>query len=127
MIGTDALADLLPPALHIDPDMEDDDLSLYESPSWDSGSLTPGQSAFERQKASLQTFLDWLPYQCESVEDMQSMLEHIVSRITICAETKNWFTLTTWDGILQWFVPPALHPRQSLNILQLAPLALSHV
>ncbi|KAI0728586.1 ARM repeat-containing protein [Fomitopsis betulina] len=81
--------------------MEDDDLSLYESPSWDSGSLTPGQSAFERQKASLQTFLDWLPYQCESVEDMQSMLEHIVSRITICAETKNWFTLTTWDGILQ--------------------------
>ena len=115
MIGIDALADLLPPVLDIDSEMEDDDLSLYESPSWDSGTLTPGPSAFERQKASLQTFLDWLPYQCESVEDMQSMLEYIVARITICAETKNWFTLTTWDGILQWFVSPAIHSRQLLN------------
>lgn len=112
MIGIDALTDLLPPALHIDSDMEDDDLSLSESPSWDSGTLTPGHSAFERQKASLQTFLDWLPYQCESVEDMQAMLGYIVSRITICAETRNWFTLTTWDGILQWFVPLALSTRR---------------
>ncbi|TFY56124.1 hypothetical protein EVJ58_g7830 [Rhodofomes roseus] len=81
--------------------MEDDDLSLYESPTWDSGSLTPGQSAFERHKASLQTLLDWLPYECESVEDMHANLEYIVSRLAICAETRNWLTLTTWDGILQ--------------------------
>ncbi|KAH9937428.1 ARM repeat-containing protein [Fomitopsis serialis] len=81
--------------------MEDDDLSLYESPTWDSGTLTPGQSAFERHKASLQTLLDWLPYECESVEDMQTKLEYIVSRLTICAESRNWLALTTWDGILQ--------------------------
>ncbi|PCH33382.1 hypothetical protein WOLCODRAFT_21973 [Wolfiporia cocos MD-104 SS10] len=81
--------------------MEEDDVSMPDSPAWDSGTMTPGHSATERQKASLQSYLDSLPYECESVEEMQSQLEFIVSRISICAEARNWLSLTTWDGMLQ--------------------------
>lgn len=52
----------------------------------------------------LQTYLDSLPYECESVEDMQAHLEYIVGKITTCAKSKNWLVLTTWDGALQWSV-----------------------
>ncbi|OBZ79732.1 Proteasome activator complex subunit 4A [Grifola frondosa] len=58
-------------------------------------------AALDRQKVSLQTYLDALPYECESTEEMQARLEHIVGRICICAETKNWLVLATWDGMLQ--------------------------
>ena len=80
--------------------MDEDDVSVPDSPSSESGLLSPG--ALERQRASLQTYLDALPYECESPEEMQAKLEHIVGRICVCAETKNWLVLTTWDGMLQW-------------------------
>ena len=83
--------------------MDEDDVSVPDSPSSESGLLSP--DALERQRASLQTYLDALPYECESVEDMQAKLEYIVGRICICAETKNWLVLTTWDGMLQWYAP----------------------
>ncbi|CCM01636.1 uncharacterized protein FIBRA_03697 [Fibroporia radiculosa] len=81
--------------------MDNEDMSVPDSPSWGSGTLTPGQSASERQRAALHSYIDSLPYKCESVEEMQAKLEHIISRISICAETKNWLVLTTWDGMLQ--------------------------
>lgn len=82
--------------------MDDEDISMPESPSWESGTMTPGQSAFEKDKVSMQSYLDSLPYECESIDEMRAKLDHIVSRICICVESKNWLVLTTWDGMLQW-------------------------
>ncbi|KDQ54780.1 hypothetical protein JAAARDRAFT_134622 [Jaapia argillacea MUCL 33604] len=58
-------------------------------------------SVLEKQRASLQTYLDHLPYDGESADEMQAKLEYIVGRIVICAKAKNWLVLTTWDGKLQ--------------------------
>lgn len=85
-------------AYHIfDSDMEDDEYSATD---------TPGEfeelSAFEKQRATLQTYIDSVPYECESVEQMQEKLEQIVGKIFICAKAKNWLVLSTWDGMLQW-------------------------
>ncbi|KAH9853059.1 ARM repeat-containing protein [Lenzites betulinus] len=79
--------------------MDDDDVSVPDSPSSESGTLSPG--SLEKQRASLQSYLNALPYQCESPEEMNARLEFIVGRISVCAETKNWLVLTTWDGMLQ--------------------------
>ncbi len=81
--------------------MDEDDVSVPDSPSSESGTFSP--DALQRQRASLQTYLNALPYECEPPEDMQAKLEYIVGRICICAETKNWLVLTTWDGMLQWY------------------------
>lgn len=62
-------------------------------------------SDMEEQRISLQTYLDSLPYECETVEEMQARLEEIVQKIYICARTKNWLVLSMWDGMLQWYVP----------------------
>ena len=92
---------------HLDPPsyatllgMDEDDISVPDSPSSESGTLSP--DALERQRASLQSYLNALPYECEEPDEMQAKLEHIVGRISVCAETKNWLVLTTWDGMLQW-------------------------
>ena len=50
-----------------------DEDGIYDMDS--AGELTE-QSAMEEQHASLQTYLDSLPYECETVEEMQT---HIVS------------------------------------------------
>ncbi|TCD70651.1 hypothetical protein EIP91_002372 [Steccherinum ochraceum] len=81
--------------------MEEDDISLPDSPVLESGQFSPGQSAYEKQRAALQTYLDSVPYKCETVEEMDAVLEDIVGKIMICARTKNWLTLATWDGMLQ--------------------------
>jgi proteasome activator subunit 4 len=79
--------------------MDDDDIFQIDS----AGELTE-QSEMEEQVASLQTYLNSLPYECETVEEMQARLEEIVQKIYICARTKNWLVLGTWDGLLQWYV-----------------------
>ncbi|KDR84826.1 hypothetical protein GALMADRAFT_233236 [Galerina marginata CBS 339.88] len=76
--------------------MDDDEISVVDSP----GEVTE-TAAYDKQRASLQTYLDSLPYECESVEDMQARLEEIVEKIYICAKAKNWLVLSTWDGMLQ--------------------------
>lgn len=79
--------------------MEEDSISLPDTPSEPADS-----SAFDKQRASLQTYLDSLPYKCESVDEMQQKLEHIVGMIYVCAKAKNWLILSTWDGMLQWLI-----------------------
>ena len=79
--------------------MDEDEFSVVDSP----GEIID-TSAYDKQRASLQTYLDSLPYQCESIEDMQSRLEDIVEKIYICAKSKNWLILSTWDGMLQWYL-----------------------
>ena len=76
----------------------DDDDSISEGDF--AGELTE-LSAMEKQRAALQTYLESLPYQCETVEEMQARLEEIVQKIYICAKTKNWLILDEWDGMLQ--------------------------
>jgi proteasome activator subunit 4 len=77
--------------------MDEDGLLISDTPS-ESGEL----SGFDKQRASLQTYLNSLPYQCEAVDEMQQKLEHIVGMMYICAKAKNWLVLSTWDGMLQW-------------------------
>ncbi|KAF9474298.1 hypothetical protein BDN70DRAFT_884955 [Pholiota conissans] len=76
--------------------MDDDEISVADS----IGEIAD-TSAYDKQRISLQTYLNSLPYECESVEDMQSRLEEIVEKIYICAKSKNWLVLSTWDGMLQ--------------------------
>jgi proteasome activator subunit 4 len=77
--------------------MDDDDLSVIDTPG-----ETTDAAFYEKQLASLQTYINSLPYKCESVEDIQDRLEDIIEKLYICAKTKNWTVLTTWDGMLQW-------------------------
>lgn len=77
---------------------EDDDLSVLDSPI----GLDEATSDDEKQRAALQIYLDSLPYECESQEEMQDKLNDIVGKIIVCAKAKNWLLLTTWDGALQW-------------------------
>ncbi|KAL4264291.1 BLM10 family protein [Pleurotus pulmonarius] len=74
--------------------MEDDDFPI----SLDDQA---GLSDMDKQRATLQTYLNALPYECESVEYMQTRLEEIVGKIFISAKAQNWLVLTTWDGMLQ--------------------------
>ncbi|KAF9243864.1 hypothetical protein BU15DRAFT_71975 [Melanogaster broomeanus] len=69
--------------------MEEDDLDALDSPAEEISSLTPDQSSYEKQRANLQIYLDALPYECESVEEMQQQLEHIIAKLVICAQSKN--------------------------------------
>lgn len=87
--------------------MDGGDISIPDSPILESGIISPDdteQSILEKQRATLQTYLDSVPYECESIEEMQDKLEHIVSKIYICAKTCDWLALTSWDGLLQWWV-----------------------
>jgi proteasome activator subunit 4 len=85
-------------------DEEDMSVDVLESPSDDiAAALVSGHSAYDKQKATLQTYLDSLPYECESIDDMQHKLEYIVGKLIICAESKNWLVLTSWDAMLQWY------------------------
>jgi proteasome activator subunit 4 len=75
----------------------------------DSGAATPvlegddvEEASYDKQLQSLRTYLDALPYPCETPEQMHAALERIVGRIAVCARTKNWLVQGTWDGLLQW-------------------------
>ena len=86
--------------------MDEDDMSVPDSPL-ESGSMSPRQAATtDKQRATLQSYLDALPYKCETVEEMQANLEYLVGKIVVCAKSKNWLVLTTWDGALQWYAAP---------------------
>lgn len=81
----------------------DEDISTPGSPVLESDALSPDQLALEKQRATLKTYLNSVPYECESEQVMLGKLEDIVGKIAICVETKNWLLLSTWDGALQWY------------------------
>lgn len=83
--------------------MDIEDVSVPDSPL-ETGESSPDVSAMDRQLATLRTYLNHLPYECETVEQMHEQLEYIVGMITTCAKAKSWLFLTTWDGALQWYV-----------------------
>ncbi len=90
-------ASALSPQHDAQPTMDDDGLSLCDSP----GDLA--DLSMDQQKATLQSYIDSSPYECESQDVMQARLEVIVGKIYICAKSQNWLVLTTWDGMLQWY------------------------
>lgn len=78
--------------------MDADDVSAPDSPFGE----TLEDDDYEKQVSALQSYINSIPYQCESIEEMQAKLEYIVGRIVVCAQAKNWLVLSTWDGLLQW-------------------------
>jgi proteasome activator subunit 4 len=83
--------------------MEGDDISVPGSPDIVSGGATT-PSAVDIQLASLKTYVDSLPYKCESLEEMQTKLEAIVAKLVVCVKSRNWAMLNKWDSSLQWYV-----------------------
>ncbi|KAN0100847.1 hypothetical protein V8E55_000831, partial [Tylopilus felleus] len=82
-------------------EMDEDDIDVLDSPAEEISPLATDQPPYDKQRANLAVYLDALPYKCESLEEMQQKLEHIVAKLLICAESKNWSALTTWDAMLQ--------------------------
>lgn len=107
-------------------EMDEDDIDILDSPAEESSLLTPDQSSYEKQRANLAVYLDALPYKCDSLQEMQQRLEHIIEKLIICAESKNWSVLTTWDAMLQWQVPNPFSRHQISYSAQLAAVALPH-
>ena len=90
-------------------ELEDKYLSPFAMPEEDEVSFAEAadessQTTYEKQVESLQAYLKALPYECESPEEMQRLLERIVSMICTAAKAQNWMVLTPWDGVLQWRV-----------------------
>ncbi|EIN13635.1 hypothetical protein PUNSTDRAFT_94829 [Punctularia strigosozonata HHB-11173 SS5] len=86
---------------HTDTMDGDGDMSVLDSPAVELDPTAPEQSEMDKQKIILQSYVDSLPYECEPIEEMHAKLEEIVSKIVICAKSRNWLVLTTWDGMLQ--------------------------
>ena len=78
--------------------MSEDEMSVFDHSADDDD----GSPELQKQRASLQIYLDSVPYECETLEEMEEKLKQIVGKIMICAHAKNWLLLTTWDGMLQW-------------------------
>lgn len=92
--------------------MSSDDVDMSVTDGTPSESIE--LSSYERQQASLKIYLNSLPYECESTEEMQEKLEQIVGKIFVCAKAKNWLVLSTWDGMLQWYYQ--LHVLVSIGL-----------
>ena len=56
-------------------------MSIFGSSTMDDDdSLFDDQTTLDKQRASLQTYIDSVPYECETIEEMQEKLEEIVGR-----------------------------------------------
>jgi hypothetical protein len=103
---------------------EEDEVSFAETPDESS------QSTYEKQVESLQAYLRALPYECESPEEMQRILERIITMICTAAKAKNWMVLTPWDGVLQWRVSLTIlafdRSYTFIHFMQLAVAGLPH-
>lgn len=82
------------------------------------GSLseTPGGSNLDRDvELHLAGYLNSVPYKCESNEVMQQKLQFVVGRIVLCAQSRDWKSLSTWIGVFQWSALLASSPALRLN------------
>ena len=93
--------------------MEDDDFSGLETPA-EIDSPTVAQGQMEKQLESLKIYLDSLPYECESPEEMQTKLEFIVGKIDVCVRSKNWSLVPNWSQLLHWYVTQLSRLQRSL-------------
>lgn len=70
----------------------------------------------ERQRISLNTYLNAVPYTCEPEQEMQVKLEYIIARIVISIEARDWHVLTAWDGLLQWYADASFRMSSPFNV-----------
>ena len=80
--------------------MEEEDHSLLDSPAPEVENSE--SSDLETQHASLNSYLDSVPYTCESVEEMHVKLQGIVSQIEVCVKSGDWLSLCNTDNLLHW-------------------------
>jgi len=85
--------------------MDDDDLSGLETPQETELPLTT-QGRMEKQLESLKGYLDALPYECETPEEMQTKLEFIIGKIDVSVRSKYWSLVPSWSQMLHWCVTP---------------------
>lgn len=85
--------------------MEDDDFSGLETPQEADSSLA-AQGQMEKQLESLKGYLDALPYECETPEEMQTKLEFIIGKIDVSVRSKNWSLVPSWSQLLHSYVKP---------------------
>jgi proteasome activator subunit 4 len=65
-----------------------------------------GESDLDRDADTrLASYLNSVPYKCESNDDMQQKLQFVVGRIVLCAQSRDWRSLSTWIGVFQWSAP----------------------
>ena len=78
--------------------------SQPESPGIDSGTLSPDsaeQSLFDKQRTILPTYVDSVPYECESIEVMNEKLKGIIEKVLLCANVGDWVSLSHASNGLQ--------------------------
>ncbi|KAL1738773.1 hypothetical protein HDZ31DRAFT_78096, partial [Schizophyllum fasciatum] len=61
----------------------------------------PGLDEQEATMRKLQSYLNSVPYDCEPPEDIHEALEKIVGMLAIFVKSRSWYTLSSWDGLLQ--------------------------
>ena len=91
--------------------MEDDDnLSTPVSPTEDlSGVPADSDSAqLARQLASLRSYIESVPYICESAEEMERKFANIVDMMYVSAKSDQVELLRGWDGVLSTYVSTPL-------------------
>ena len=75
--------------------MEDDD--FLPSPFDDGEGAADDQST---QFAWYRTYWESVPYECESVEEMNAKLAQIIDKIYICSKSNQWHLISGWNNIL---------------------------
>ena len=89
------------PALGIGSEMDEEDISMAETPV-DVSSVSPDteeQTVLEKQYATLQTYLNSVPYKCETPEEMEMKLAEIFDKMFLCAQSNNWHLLPGWNDV----------------------------
>jgi len=74
------------------------------SPSQAHTPLPGGPSLDREAEIRLASYLSSVPYKCEDNDVMQQKLHFLVGRIILCAQSRDWKSLSTWIGVFQWSV-----------------------
>jgi len=86
----------------VDSNMDDIFTSDVGTPIDEQSNLSLEEQDLLKQREYLDTYLKSLPYPCETEEQMNAHLEHIVGKLSVCVETKDWMASDTWSGLLEW-------------------------
>ncbi|KAL5534546.1 hypothetical protein ACEPAG_1009 [Sanghuangporus baumii] len=83
-------------------DDDDDSFATPLSPidEFTDSSTDSEEDRLEKQRAVLRTYVDSLPYSCESLQEMDQKLAEIIDMIYLSASANRLDLLREWDGIL---------------------------
>ncbi|KAH8120588.1 hypothetical protein DFH11DRAFT_1838384 [Phellopilus nigrolimitatus] len=86
--------------------LQDDGLSTPGSPV-DGAEDIPAdaeEASLTKQRAALRTYLDAVPYECESIEEMDALLAHIVDKMYVCAKSNQQYLFRGWETIISRWI-----------------------